>query len=113
MNISTNQLVSPALKTARDFLILLQEMEDAYDSADSKNKSWVYKDQEVIQRWIAKLELVRNSEDFDGVWREVQNISKILGCTIDDDLGERYRILQSKFFEEMTKALHTFRRVLK
>jgi len=111
MKISFNQVVSPALKTAQNFLKLLKEMEETYNSKNHINKRWVYKDQEVIQKWISRLEGAKFAEDFNGIWNEVQNITQILGCTIDDELGERYRVLQSKFFEDMTNVIEHARNI--
>ena len=105
-----NETISRALKTAREFMDLLREMELAYDARNDVSKRWVYKDQEILQKWIDALELAHTTEDVNAVWREIQDISRILGCTLEDALGERYRKLQSRLFEEMTEVIAAARR---
>lgn len=104
-------LRTKALNTAKDFLRLLEEMESKYNPRENINKRWIYKDQAVLKKWIGKLEAADSSEDFNALWQEVQNISRILGCTLDDELGRRYRLMQTKLFEEMTTVIFTSRSI--
>ncbi len=111
IHIRLKALETKALNTAKDFLRLLEEMEITYNPRENINKRWIYKDQAVLKKWISELEAADSSEDYNALWQEVQNISRILGCTLDDELGRRYRLLQTKLFEEISEVISTSRSI--
>lgn len=103
--------VEQPLRTARQFLALLNQMEQVYGSQGQINIRWIYNDKQVISRWISQLEEAETTEDVNDLWREIQGISHILGCTIPDELGAQYRYLTSKFYADMESAVAEARRM--
>lgn len=99
-----------ALRTALEFQGLLHEMQEAYDPQVNLDKRWLLKDQEQLGRWIGMLEAAENPEAINELWREVQNISRIMGCTLDDELGQRYRQLEHELFSRVLDLVVEARR---
>jgi len=111
MKMFRKELVEQPLSTARQFLVLLNKMEQVYGPRGQINTRWIHDDKQVISRWISQLEEAKTAEDMNDLWREIQNISHILGCTIPDELGAQYRYLTSKFYADMESAVAESRRM--
>lgn len=87
-------------------------MQEAYDPQVNLDMRWVLKDQERLGRWIGMLESAESPEAINELWREVQNISRIMGCTLDDELGQRYRQLKHELFSRVLDLVVEARRQL-
>ncbi len=105
------ELVNQPLKTAYRFLELLDRMVQVYRPQDHMNMRWIYKDREVMGEWIAKLETADTIEDINDLWREVQNVYRILECSLPDELGAEYRLLVNQFFQDMESVVAESRRM--
>lgn len=85
-------------------------MEQAYRPQAQVSMRWIYKDKEVMRGWIAKLQRAESVDDVNDLWREVQNIYRILECSLPDELGTQYRLLVERFFRDMESAVAEARR---
>jgi len=99
-----------ALQIARDFQRLLGEMESAYRPDLHLDMRWVLKDQELLARWIGMIESARSEADINELWKQVRDISHLMGCAIDDALGQRYRELEQEFFDQMLALVASARK---
>lgn len=99
-----------ALKTARAFRSLLHDMERTYDPRVNDDMTWVLKHQEQLERWISMLESAEGPDDINELWGEVRNISHLMGCSLDDELGQRYRQLEHEFFNRVLDLVVDARR---
>lgn len=104
-----NKYKKKAETTIIDFITLLEEMTHEYQPDVNENKRWISKHIEVLNKWMEYLKYAKSNDEWNELWGEVQNMSRILGCTLDNEFGRRHRKFQAILYKEITELIAALR----
>lgn len=90
-----------AIEVTEAFLDLLDEMVEEYDAESRRSMRWVLEDRDLLDRYLRDLNALKTREDLEAFWTEARNIPRVLGCSLDDPLADRYSDLQLEMFQEI------------
>lgn len=90
-----------AIEVTEAFLDLLDEMVEEYDAESRRSMRWVLEDRDLLDRYLRDLNALKTREDLEAFWTEARNIPRVLGCSLDDPVADRYSDLQLEMFQEI------------